>query len=150
MSATLKLEVPSDPRFLSVLRAVVGKVAEVSGLAGAEADELKLAVDEAMTNIIRHSLGNDYCRTIEVSMVVGKERLEVVLTDDGGPVDHVCLHEPVEPSPSRTGGVGVYLIHQCIDKVRYRRLSNNRNRLSLIKYLKFRPAAVNQGSRETA
>lgn len=135
MRANLKLQFPSDPRFLVVLRGVIGRVAKIAGFSGKEIGNLKLAVDEAVTNIIRHSLKNDFDRTIEVDLVLAEKRLEVILRDDGAPAGAPDL-KPLEPSPCRKGGVGIHLIHKCIDKVTYERLSNDLNQLSLVKYLK--------------
>ena len=96
---------------------------------------MKLAVDEAVTNIIHHSLKNDFDRTIEIDLVLAERGLEVFLRDDGEPAGDPNL-QPLEPSPDRPGGVGLCLIHQCMDKILYERLSNNRNQLCLVKYFK--------------
>lgn len=135
MRATLKLEFPSDPRFLALLRAVIGGVAEIVGFSEKEVCELKLAINEAVTNIIRHSLKNHFDRIIEIDLLLEERGLEVVLSDDGEPAEDPNL-QPLEPSLDHPGRVGLYLIHQCMDKVLYERLSNNRNQLCLVKYLK--------------
>src|SRR5437870_1203577 len=51
----LKLELHSDPEMLCVVRGAVQQLAEVAGLPEAECRSVTLAVDEALTNIIRHA-----------------------------------------------------------------------------------------------
>ena len=134
MTATLKLQFPSDPRFLSLLRGVIANAAEMVGFGDKEVGNLRLVVDEAVTNIIRHSLKNDFNRTIEAELVLNDGGLEVVLRDDGEPPGEEDLH-PKEPSPDRPGGLGLHLMHACMDEVRFERLPNDRNQLCLVKHL---------------
>ena len=133
MSAILRLQFPSDPRFLSPLRAMIGSVAQMIEFGEKEVGMLKLALNEAVTNIIRHSLKNDFDRTIELDLEMEERRLEMVLRDDGDPAVGVFDLRPAVPSPERLGGVGLSLIHECVDKIRYERLSDNRNQLRLVK-----------------
>lgn len=135
MGATLTLQFPSDPKFLSLLRGVISAAAKMVGFDETEIGKLQLAVDEAVTNIIRHSLKNDFDRTIDAELILDEQALEVVLRDDGLPVDQDAL-KPKAPSPDRPGGLGLYLMHECMDKVVYERLADHRNQLWLTKYLK--------------
>jgi anti-sigma regulatory factor (Ser/Thr protein kinase) len=68
-------------------------------------------------------------------LVLGERALEVVLRDDGEPPGEDDL-KPKEPSPDRPGGLGLHLMYECMDEVSYERLSNDRNQLCLVKYLK--------------
>ena len=133
MSATLRLHFPSDPRFLSALRAMIGSVAEMIGFGEKEVGMLQLALNEAVTNIIRHSLKNDFDRTIELELELAERVLEVVLRDDGEPAVEVFDCRPAAPSPDRPGGTGLFLMHECLDKIQYERLSDNRNELRFVK-----------------
>lgn len=136
MSTTFRLQFPSDPQFLTVLRAVTGRMGELAKLNEKQIGMLKLAIGEAVTNIIRHSLKNDFDRTIELDLIVSETRLEVVLRDDGDAAEGVFNRPPGTPSPNQPGGVGLCLIHECVDKILYERLPGKGNQLRLIKYLK--------------
>ncbi len=136
MSATLRLQFPSDPKFLSVLRAVTGSVAEIVELSEKETGMLKLAIVEAVTNIIRHSLKNESDHTIEFDLVLAERELQFVLRDDGEAADGVFDVQPPAPSPNRPGGAGLCLIHECMDEILYERLPNNLNQLRLVKQLR--------------
>ena len=49
---------PSNPRFLSVVRAAVGELGVIFGLPDDECVGVTLAVDEALANVIRHAYKN--------------------------------------------------------------------------------------------
>jgi len=126
-----------DPEsLLSVLRAVTGSVAEIVELSEKETGMLKLAIVEAVTNIIRHSLKNEFDHTIEFDLVLAERELQFVLRDDGEAADGVFDVQPPAPSPDQLGGAGLCLIHECMDKIIYERLPNNLNQLRLVKQLR--------------
>jgi serine/threonine-protein kinase RsbW len=139
--ALLSLAVPSDPEFLTVVRSTIARLAEVLGFMPSDCRSVIVAVDEAMTNIIRHAYGsrkdcpiNVICRRIHVSSN-GKRRtaLEITLVDYGPAVDPTqlsarCLDE-IKP-----GGLGLHFIRECLDVVSYMR-SHSANRLRLVKLI---------------
>ncbi len=133
----LKMELPSDPALLCVVRGAVGKLAEVAGLPEKACREVTLAVDEALTNIIRHAYRNRRGHAIELRCrrCGGPRgiRLEFVLVDKGRAVDPAELRgRPLDEV--RPGGLGTHLIQHSMDEVSYQR-RGGRNRLRLVKYL---------------
>ena len=130
MPLTLKLEVRSDPQMLSVVRSAVQQLAAVAGFADRDCRLITLAVDEAMANIIRHAYNSRTDRPIELSCWHRNGRLEFLLVDYGKPVPP----EEIRGRPLhevRPGGLGVHLIKEIMDSVRYEpRRSGNHLRLS--------------------
>jgi anti-sigma regulatory factor (Ser/Thr protein kinase) len=137
----LSLAIPSDPEFLTVVRSTVARLAEVLGFMPSDCRSVTVAVDEAMTNIIRHAYGsrkdrpiNVICRRIHVSSN-GKRRaaLEITLVDYGPAVDPTRLSarslDKIQP-----GGLGLHFIRESVDVVRYVR-TGGANRLRLVKLL---------------
>ncbi len=135
----LKLELPSNPEMLCVVRHALGQLAEIEGFSSAECRSVVLAVDEALTNIIRHAYAGKggrpiqaSFRRIEVQQDSRKTRaLEIVLEDRGKRIDQAtlcgrCLDEV------RPGGLGLHFINECMDTVEFRRRAG-KNQLRLIK-----------------
>ena len=100
--------------------------------------ELKLAVDEACTNIIEHGYKGMDPGSIILSFRIQPDRILVQLTDFG----HVF--EPVEgPKPDveaaledgELGGLGLYLIYQTMDNIDYTS-SEDGNTLTFTKYIR--------------
>lgn len=130
---SLKLEVRSDPQVLSVVRSAVQQLAVVAGFADRDCRLITLAVDEAMANIIRHAYGNRTDRIIRLHCQRKNNRLEFVLLDQGKAVPREKIRsralEDVRP-----GGLGVHLIGEIMDSVRYDTVPSG-NRLRLVKKL---------------
>lgn len=78
---------------------------------------LVLGLDEACTNIIRHAYDQDD-KTVRLEMERLHDRIRFVLRDYGRSCDPKCIRSrPLEEV--RPGGVGVYIIRQVFDYVRY-------------------------------
>lgn len=137
----LTLEMPSDPELLCVVRGAVQQLAAVVGLSEEEGRSVTLAVDEALTNVIRHAYQDRRGQPIEISCrrlgagAAGHPSpgLEFILVDRGRGVDPAELHgRPLEEL--RPGGLGTHFIQEIMDEVEYAR-TGGRNRLRLVKYL---------------
>ena len=98
--------------------------------------ELKLAVDEACTNIITHGYQGMDPGSVILSFWIEPKRILVEITDFGH------AFEPVEtPMPDieaalddrELGGLGLYLIYKTMDDINYRS-SIEGNTLTFTKY----------------
>jgi serine/threonine-protein kinase RsbW len=137
----LKMELRSDPTLLCVVRGAMEPLTEVFGFSAAERRSVTRAVDEALTNIIRHAYHGQTDRPIEVLFVRVQPRgakepgdgFEVLLCDEGLEVDPSKLRgrrlDEIKP-----GGLGLHFIRQSMDVVEFTR-ENGKNQLRLIKYL---------------
>jgi len=134
MSFTVKLELPSDPQLLGVVRSTVEQLARVAGFAEKESRSITLAVDEAITNIIRHAYEGRNDQGIELVCRGYPDRLEFLLSDHGRSVDPAELRGRAL-GEVRPGGLGTHIIAKVMDQVRYEPLPN-RNQLLLVKYLR--------------
>ena len=94
----LRVDLPSDPSMLCVVRAAMERLTEALGFAEPEVRSVTRAVDEALTNIMRHSYGGALDRRIELSCLrVNKGRakngegFEIRLVDYGPKIDPAKL-----------------------------------------------------------
>jgi anti-sigma regulatory factor (Ser/Thr protein kinase) len=132
MGVSLKMDFPSDPQLLCVVRSAVRQWCELAGCADEECRALTLAVDEALTNVIRHAYQSRTDQPIEVTFHRNEERLEFVIVDHGRPVEP----EKIRGRPLgevRPGGLGTHFIAQIMDRVDYEPLPGS-NRARLVKY----------------
>ena len=140
-SLLLKMELRSNPEMLCVVRTALGQLAQTLGFPEQECRALVLAVDEALTNIIRHAYQGKAEQPIEASFRripeaqdgAHEAALEIVLEDRGVAVDHhkLCGRALEDVRP---GGLGLHFIRECMDTVEFRR-SWGRNQLRLVKLL---------------
>jgi anti-sigma regulatory factor (Ser/Thr protein kinase) len=135
-SPTFRLEVPSETRFLGLVRDAARRMAELSGFDEATAEKIALAVDEAATNVLEHAYHGARDRVVRVDMDEGDESLCVEVVDDGDPMDPARLRDldiPGLEKERRTGGLGVHLMGRIMDSVTFRRVARS-NFCCLVKH----------------
>jgi anti-sigma regulatory factor (Ser/Thr protein kinase) len=136
----LKLELRSHPNLLCVIRGALEPLMEMLGFSGEHNREIIRAVDEAVSNIMRHSYQSRpdqpieiYCNRLERETSGETEKgVEILLFDCGPAVDTTKL--PARPLDEiRPGGLGLHIIRGSMDTVEYKR-AGRLNRLRLVKY----------------
>ncbi|MBI5187661.1 MAG: ATP-binding protein [Nitrospirae bacterium] len=132
MKETL-LEIPSHPKYLSVVRSVIKKLCEIFNVEDSITEDLKLAVDEACTNIIRHAYRDDFTRKISIRLRVSRRRFQAIIEDDGEQTPEQALRGR-DLDDVRPGGLGMHFIKKTFDEVRYER-HKDINRLTLSREL---------------
>ena len=109
--------------------------------------DMSVAVDEIISNIIRHSYRDDASHRITVRLNLVPNELHVEIVDDGVAFDPAA-HDALRPSGSVTeralGGLGLHLVKSLMDNVCYFRLGND-NHVTLIKNTTG-PASVTTGT----
>ena len=138
----LKLELISDPSLLCAVRGAVERLTESFGFSATDCRAVTRAVDEALTNIIRHTYCGRADQPIEVLFRSVQQQadpesavgLEILLCDRGPAInpEQMCLRALEEVRP---GGLGLHFIQQSMDIVEYNR-ANGINRLRLVKYVR--------------
>lgn len=99
--------------------------------------DLKLAVDEAITNIITHGYEGLEPGLIILNLERESDRIIVSITDFGHPFEPGEVERPdieagLEDRPK--GGFGLFFIHQTMDEINYE-ITEDGNRLTFIKQL---------------
>jgi anti-sigma regulatory factor (Ser/Thr protein kinase) len=109
---------PSDPRYLPVVRGAVGALAAAMGWDESDCRAITLALDEALANIIRHAYHNRTDGPIELEFRESAEGLEIVLLDNGEAPDRtkICARAIACDQP---GGLGTHIIKDVMDTVSY-------------------------------
>lgn len=140
-SLLMRLELPSDPSLLCAVRGTVERLTESFGFSGEECRAVTRAVDEALTNIIRHAYSGRPDQPIELlfrsvrreANEKNAEGLEILLCDRGPAIDRekMCGRALDEVKP---GGLGLHFIQESMDIVEYKR-ANGTNRLRLVKFV---------------
>ena len=112
---------------LSRIRDFVTETAISLGVDAGALDDLRLAVDEVVTNIIVH--GYRGAGEVSLDLKASGDDLVICISDSApafdptelGGTETQTLGERTEP-----GGLGVYLVNQAMDEIRYER-SEGRN-----------------------
>lgn len=132
---TISLTVPSKPKFLSVIRRVVGACAGDLRFSDDDARRLVLAVDEACSNVIKYAYEGDETKRIVVELLSIADGLKIRIRDFGKKPD-VEKITPRALDDIRPGGLGTHFIRSVMDEVSYDVSPKVGTVLTLIKYVK--------------
>jgi anti-sigma regulatory factor (Ser/Thr protein kinase) len=121
----LELELLSDTALLPGVRATLREWSVARGWTPEQAGEIALAVDEALSNVIRHGYGCDRTQRIVLSVrsicdPAEGEGVEIRIRDFGRQVDpvQICGRDLADVRP---GGLGVHIIRAMMSSVEYSR-----------------------------
>ena len=89
------------------------------------ANQIKLAVEEAVTNVIDYAYPNDIEGNISVTIEADESRIRFILTDSGAEFDPTSVSKAdttltVDERP--IGGLGVFLVRNLMDSINYERV----------------------------
>ena len=117
----LPAELDHLPAFLDHVR----QMAEVAGVAAAQASRLELAVEEALVNVCNYAyIGQTPTGAVRCRVTVRPEGLQVDIADEGPPFDPLARPDPdtaLELDQREPGGLGILLIKSLVSEVSYRR-----------------------------
>lgn len=108
-STDVRLTLPARPENVAVIRHVLGAFAEALRLPPGLVEDMRLAVTEACTNVVRHAYQDDEPGPIDVVIRPNGDRLDLIVADHGrglGP-----SHDVAGP------GLGLPLIAALADSV---------------------------------
>lgn len=129
--------VPTRTEELHRIRQVVEREAMRFGFDRETAFRLALAVDEACTNIIKHSYAGNPGQTFEIEIATADDHFIVILTDHGKSFDPGNLPQlDMKRYFERCvrGGLGVHIIRLVMDDVMYNVTNNHSNQLRMVKH----------------
>lgn len=138
MSQRYQITRAAELESLSVFRDFIAACCSRHDVPDKNVFDLKLAVDEACTNIIEHGYKGMDPGSIILSFRVEPDRVLVQITDFGHifePTDapKPDIEAPLEDRP--LGGMGLYLIYQTMDNIDYQS-SEDGNTLTFTKFIR--------------
>ncbi|MBF0458741.1 MAG: ATP-binding protein [Nitrospirae bacterium] len=137
------ITIPSHPRYLSVVRAAAHLAAEICGMGTSGAEDIKHAVDEACSNVIKYAYKCDITRTITIKFEDTLKGFQVTIEDSGckANIDDIKIRELDEVRP---GGLGIHFIKKAFNTVVFDKKKRNGNRLILTRYRNTDEAAISK------
>jgi anti-sigma regulatory factor (Ser/Thr protein kinase) len=133
----IDIRIPSDPANLCTVREAIRRSAAGAGFEEPDTEQIVLAVDEALANVIKHGYGG--CRDqpihirIEYAAEPGRSGVRFVIRDFGKSVDPrtICGRDLDDVRP---GGLGVHIMKTVMDEVRYAPADGGGTRLEMLKW----------------
>ena len=118
MTESVKLTIPSNPKYLCLVRKVLHHLLVDHEVSEETTQRLILCVDEACSNIIKYSYEGCPDQTIALCFSLAEASFEVKIRDYG----KQCDSREIKPRPLQKvepGGLGTYFINEIMDEVSY-------------------------------
>jgi serine/threonine-protein kinase RsbW len=134
-----RLVVTNDTKHLIVVRDFISRLIRQSKLPREDENKVILAVDEAVTNIIEHGYDEGTEGSIEIEVEVDGNHFKVVIHDQGRLFNPESIPDPDMKDHVQKGykkGLGIFLMRQIMDEVRYKFKDGVKNELTLVKYIR--------------
>jgi serine/threonine-protein kinase RsbW len=110
--STVRLRLESRPQTLTIVRGMLGGVAELLSIDPELLDDLKTSVSEACNNVVLHAYGGE-SGPMEVGLFVTEEQFSVRVSDEG-----VGMPAP-PPAGDVSQGIGLSVIRALTEDVQF-------------------------------
>lgn len=137
-SFTNSLRIQNDTEYLSHVREMLSSNVRKTDLTEKEENKVILAVDEAITNIMEHGYESSQEGWIDIEVKSTEDKLRIVIEDSGKQFDPNTMEDPdvlQHVEEGKKEGLGIFLMRQIMDEVRYRFKEGNKNEICLVKYI---------------
>ena len=118
-----RLEVEAKDIELLTIKDFIQRVCDAAGCTPKEISNIKLAVDEACSNIIRHAYKEKEGGKITMEVGIGFADIMIKIIDYGTPFDFKSVKEPdlnQYVDIGKKGGLGIWLIKKVMSRVVYK------------------------------
>ena len=135
ISLSETLQITNDVREVSRLNAFMKSVFEKMNIGASEANRLRLAIEEAVVNVIDYAYPAGETGEIDIRLLSDGQKLKVIIRDNGVPFDPTVIEETdtsLSAEERQIGGLGILLVRELMDTINYERI-DGQNILTLIK-----------------
>jgi anti-sigma regulatory factor (Ser/Thr protein kinase) len=139
LESFVKLHIGAYPEYLCIARVVLRKCCQIAGMPEQDVDSVTLAMEEALTNVIRHSYGGPCEKPIIIELKKGNGQnpgeaiMEILIRDFGKQVDPTTIKSR-DLDDVRPGGLGVHIIRSIMNEVHYSHAIGTGMQLQMIKH----------------
>lgn len=132
------ITLPTQEKFVNPALAFIRSTAASCGFSGTALNEIEVASEEALTNVIMHAYEGHADETFEITVRFNESDFMIMIHEKGMPFnpERVADYDPEKlESKLSTEGLGVYLMKKTMDIVKYENLGRDGKLLTLIKHI---------------
>ncbi|HIJ59036.1 MAG TPA: ATP-binding protein [Nitrospirae bacterium] len=127
------IEVPSHPMYLSMIRIFLEKLLKLIDIQTLIIEDIKSAVDEACSNVIKYAYKYSYDKTIKVYFSYSPKEIVVIIEDYGEKPQDLSF-QGRDLLDLKPGGLGMHFIKKAFDEIVFKS-SKKTNKLKMVRYL---------------
>ena len=121
----VEIRVPAKPQYVSVIRLLISGLATRIGFLYDQIEDIKIAVSEAVTNVVHHAYQDDEEGDIVIGCALYMHKIEIMVADFGNSFNFDEIKMKIVPYKQndsitgiREGGLGLLLMEALMDEVR--------------------------------
>jgi serine/threonine-protein kinase RsbW len=135
MTYTVDVRIRNDVSEIGIVRDTLDDLAREFGIPVRALTQLQVALDEVVSNVIKHSWDDGTQHEFLVRVTVQPRGVDLEIFDDGREFDPMTAPSPnhaPEGQRPRPGGLGIHMIKKLVDHFAYERI-DGRNHTTLSK-----------------
>ena len=144
----LKLTLPNKLDYLDIAHLFVRETAKKIGFQGSHLNNIEIAIEEAVSNVMKHTYDPEENRTFDIICENLGKGIKIVIKEMGLPFDpsNVKKYQPSDNiDDASSSGLGLFLISKVMDDYSFKNLGINGKETHMLKYL---PGAAESASEE--
>jgi sigma-B regulation protein RsbU (phosphoserine phosphatase) len=130
-----ELTLHNDVKEIEALGPFVKQIADQLGIAKSLAGKLRLAVEEAVVNVMEYAYPSGKTGEVKIRATSDGHRLKFIITDSGvsfDPTEVAAADTTLSAEERPIGGLGILLVRELMDSINYERI-DGKNVLTLCK-----------------
>ncbi len=134
---SIKMTFPNQLSYFFLVQLFVREIAQMIGFSGRELNQIDVAVEESVSNIMVHNSVEDL-PTFDIVCEKTSGGIKIILKEMGIPFDpeHIKKYELSKNLDDISGdGLGIYLIQKMMDNLSFHNLGTEGKETVMIKYL---------------
>lgn len=133
----LSISIPSQTALLKMVVELARHIATLNQFSPSSSQKIALAIDEAITNVIKHSYQNQMDEDIKLEFYTSPDGLKIKIIFTGVPpvLSEIGVNLDKMIKEKRKGGLGVELMRRIMDSVEYKTIGNI-NTCEMVKWKK--------------
>lgn len=120
-----EIQIPNNFNHAKKTEELIVSLAVKGGYGEDDLFSLRVGLEEALSNAIRHGNNNDPSKNINVRFTVNNQRIEIYIADEGNGFDPLDLPDPTrQENLEIPSGRGVMLMRVYMNLVEYNQIGN--------------------------
>jgi anti-sigma regulatory factor (Ser/Thr protein kinase) len=136
---SISFTIPNKLDYLDTAQFFVREVARTIGFKGNSLNQIDIAMEEAVANIMKHAYDAEESKTFDIICKKIPEGIEIILKEMGMPFDPSRIAKfnlTKNLDDLSTEGLGVYMIQKVMDDLSFHNLGHQGKETHMIKYLR--------------
>lgn len=133
-----KITLPNKFDYLDIAQLFVHETAKKIGFSGNFLNNIDIAIEEAVSNVMKHTYDAEENRTFDIFCEKLRNGIKIIIKEMGMPFDpsNVKKYQPTgNLEEANTSGLGLFLISKVMDEYSFHNLGINGKEMHMIKYL---------------